>query len=191
VARYRGRLNSLAEYLKALGMMSIPFVCIMTQPDLGTGLVYLFIAGVALVMGGARPRYVLGTVGIIAVLVAAIDDFKSIEQKGREAAENAVRRVAAVLRGSFRSVDYVCRISPEEFVIIMTRVNSSMRKLIFDKVEQVNATLRLPDDGQPPVSLSVGVAFADRENPQGDILHDADTALYRMKEVRRCGCAVY
>ena len=51
--------------------------------------------------------------------------------------------------------------------------------------------LRLSDDGQPPVSLSVGVAFADRENPQGDILHDADTALYRMKEVRRCGCAVY
>ena len=42
-----------------------------------------------------------------------------------------------------------------------------------------------------PVSISVGVAFCDRKNPQGDLLKDADTALYRVKEAGRCGCAVY
>ena len=42
-----------------------------------------------------------------------------------------------------------------------------------------------------PVSLSVGVAFSDRQRPEGDIFQDADTALRRMKQVRHCGCAVY
>ncbi len=77
VARYGGRLDDVREYLKALGIMLIPFVCIMTQPDLGTGLVYLFIAATALVVGGARPKYLLITLvaGILAVAaVFAIDE---------------------------------------------------------------------------------------------------------------------
>lgn len=77
VARYGGRLDNPREYMKALGIMLIPFVCIMTQPDLGTGLVYLFIAAVALVVGGARPKYLLITLaaGIVAVAaVFAIDE---------------------------------------------------------------------------------------------------------------------
>ena len=77
MARYGGRLDDAREYLKALGIMLIPFVCIMTQPDLGTGLVYLFITAVALVVGGARPKFLLITLvaGIIAIAaVFAIDE---------------------------------------------------------------------------------------------------------------------
>lgn len=59
VARYGGHLDDPREYMKSLGIMLIPFVCIMTQPDLGTGLVYLFIATVALVAGGARFKYLM------------------------------------------------------------------------------------------------------------------------------------
>ena len=72
MARYRGKLGDPREYLKALGLMSVPFVCIMTQPDLGTGLVYLFIAGIALIIGGARPKFIGVTVGVLAVLVVAV-----------------------------------------------------------------------------------------------------------------------
>ena len=72
MARYRGKLNDLREYLKALALMSVPFVCIMTQPDLGTGLVYLFIAGIALLIGGARPKFLICTVGVLAALVVAV-----------------------------------------------------------------------------------------------------------------------
>ena len=72
MARYGGRLNDLREYIKALLIMAVPFVCVMTQPDLGTGLVYLMIAGFALIMGGADWRFIAGTVGVLVVLVAAI-----------------------------------------------------------------------------------------------------------------------
>ena len=72
MARYRGKLNDPREYLKALGLMSVPFICIMTQPDLGTGLVYLFIAGVSLIIGGARPRLIVITAAVLAVLIVAV-----------------------------------------------------------------------------------------------------------------------
>ena len=64
MARYQGRLDDVREYCKAVCLMLIPFVCIMTQPDLGTGLVYLFIAAIALVVGGARLKHLLITLGI-------------------------------------------------------------------------------------------------------------------------------
>ena len=128
----------------------------------------------------------------LAVLLANIDDFEAIKKReGREGTDRLVVRVSEVLRSSFRSVDDICRLKEDEFVIIMTRMTSAMRALVFDKVEQVNALLQNPEDGRPPVSLSVGVAFSDRENPVGDIFEDADTALCRMKEMRHCGCAVF
>ncbi len=72
MARYQGVLDDIVEYLKAVGLMLIPFVCIMTQPDLGTGLVYLFIGAIALVMGGARPKYLLITLAIAIAAVVAV-----------------------------------------------------------------------------------------------------------------------
>lgn len=72
MARYQGSLNDLREYLKAVGLMLIPFACIMTQPDLGTGLVYLFIAAVALVMGGANWRYLVATLLVGVALIVAV-----------------------------------------------------------------------------------------------------------------------
>ena len=128
----------------------------------------------------------------IAVLIADIDDYALIKkEKGRGYADKAVLKVADVLRKSFRSVDDICRLKEDEFVVIMTRVDGTMQTLIYDKVEQVNRILREPDGELQPVSLSVGVAFSDREKPEGDIFQDADTALIRMKQMRRCGCAVF
>ena len=72
VSRYGGKLDDFREYCKCIGIMLIPFLGIMTQPDLGTGLVYLFIDAVALIIGGANPRFILGTVGLLAVAVVGL-----------------------------------------------------------------------------------------------------------------------
>ena len=72
MARYQGHLDDLREYLKTVGLMLIPFACIMTQPDLGTGLVYLFIGAVALVVGGAKPKYLLITLAVGVALIVAV-----------------------------------------------------------------------------------------------------------------------
>lgn len=69
VSRYGGSLDDPRQYLKTLGILFIPFICALTH-DLGTGLVYFFIGAVALVMGGARPKYLLITLGILIVAFA-------------------------------------------------------------------------------------------------------------------------
>lgn len=82
VARYGGTLDDLKEYCKVVGLLLVPFLCVMTQPDLGTGLVYLAISAAVLVMGGARARYLLVTLaaGIAAIAaVFAIDELLKYE----------------------------------------------------------------------------------------------------------------
>ena len=77
LARYQGTLDDWREYCKVLGLALVPFACIMTQPDLGTGLVYLAICATIMVMGGAKARYLLITLaaGILAIVaVFAVDE---------------------------------------------------------------------------------------------------------------------
>jgi diguanylate cyclase (GGDEF)-like protein len=127
-----------------------------------------------------------------ALLIVDVDNFKSVNDiYGHQTGDRILKRVAGILQNGFRSTDMIFRIGGDEFVIIMTRANSTMRELVLSKIEQMNVLLQNPEDDLPPVSLSVGVAFGDRENPQGDLLKDADTALYRVKNAGRSGCVIY
>ncbi|MBR2188901.1 MAG: EAL domain-containing protein [Eubacterium sp.] len=128
----------------------------------------------------------------IALLLIDVDYFKSVNDTyGHAIGDRVLKRVAEILKNSFRSVDIICRIGGDEFAVVMTRVDSSMRQLVYNKISHANDLLQHPKDDLPPVSLSVGVAFSDRENPKGDIFKDADTALYRVKEAGRKGCVIY
>ncbi len=128
----------------------------------------------------------------IALILADVDDYDAIRaEQGQETADRMAEVVADVLRHNFRSVDFVCRISEDEYAVIMTRVNNDMKPLIRQKMERINAMLLERQGDLPPINLSVGVAFADRENPQGDIFHDADQMLQQMKSVKTSGCAIF
>ena len=128
----------------------------------------------------------------IGLLIIDVDKFKTInDTHGHDVGDKILQWVAEILEQSFRSVDAVCRVGGDEFVVVMTRAGSSMRQLVINKIARANAQLQNPKNGLPKASLSVGVAFSDRKNPQGDIFKDADTALYQVKNGGRCGCAVY
>lgn len=127
-----------------------------------------------------------------ALLLVDVDRFKSINDTyGHDVGDIVLKRVAEVLKYSFRATDLVFRLGGDEFVVIMSNVTSAMREQVKTKIDQANVMLQKPKDDLPPTSLSVGVAFADRDNPEGDIFKDADTALYRVKEAGRCGCYIY
>ena len=124
----------------------------------------------------------------IAVLIAQIDGYAELRRaNGREYADRVVCRVADVLKNSFRSVDHICRLREDEFAVIMTRVISEEKGLVSTKIEHVNHVLQTAEGDQPPVFLRVGVAFSDRENPNGDVFEDADIALGRMKDSNQTG----
>ena len=128
----------------------------------------------------------------IAVLIAQIDRYEQIRQKhGRDCADRVVCRTAEVLRNSFRSVDHICRLRTDEFAVIMTRITSEEKELVLAKIERANHTLQVEKENMPAIFLSMGVAFSDREEPEGDIFQDADTALKRLKDKNQTGYAVF
>ena len=60
-----------------------------------------------------------------------------------------------------------------------------------NRQDMVNDLLSNQADGLPPVSLSVGVAFSDRQDPGESIFKDADHALYHVKQHGKHGCGFY
>ena len=128
----------------------------------------------------------------IALLLADVDGFKAIvSEHGPETGNRLLELVADVLKHNFRSVDFICRIGEDEFAVIMTRMNRDLAELVNNKAQRINAMLTEQSGDLPPVGLSIGVAFADRDDPQGDIFHDADIALQRMKQLKQAGCAIF
>ena len=127
-----------------------------------------------------------------AMILVDVDIFKSVNDTyGHAVGDEILKKVARLLKTAFRSIDYVCRIGGDEFAIIMVEVNPSLKYTIVDKITAINKELSEPTDGLPAVSLSVGVAFTDRENPGDSIFKDADKALYHIKENGKHGCGFY
>lgn len=127
-----------------------------------------------------------------ALILIDVDTFKGINDTyGHAVGDVILKRVAAMLKTAFRTIDYVCRIGGDEFAIIMVDMTSDLSYTITDKVTEINRQLAAPEDGAPAVSISVGVAFTDRENPGKSLFTDADSALYYTKEHGRKGCTFY
>jgi rod shape determining protein RodA len=72
IAQHEGEIGDLRGFLKVVGLSLIPFAAIMVQPDLGTGLVFIVIMLGLLLVGGARPRYLLALISLGIVLVALV-----------------------------------------------------------------------------------------------------------------------
>lgn len=128
-----------------------------------------------------------------AMILIDVDVFKSVNDTyGHAVGDIILKKVANLLKGAFRNIDYVCRIGGDEFAIIMVEMTSDLSYTIEGKIKEVNRCLANPEEeGVPAVSLSVGVAFSDRENPGESIFKDADKALYYIKEHGRKGCGFY
>lgn len=95
------------------------------------------------------------------------------------------------MKNAFRNIDYVCRIGGDEFAVVMVDVNSNLQYTVEDKITSINKELAKAEENLPAISLSVGVAFSDRENPGESIFKDADKALYYIKEHGKNGCGFY
>lgn len=72
VGGYNGKVDTLRDYIKLCAVLSIPFLLILTQPDLGTGLIVLVTGATIIVCGGAKGKWVLITIGIIVVGAFAV-----------------------------------------------------------------------------------------------------------------------
>ena len=87
IARYGGRIDDWRDFAKVVGLSLIPFFAVMTQPDLGTGLVFLVVMVGMLFLGGAKLRYMAALIGggiAVVALVFWVNSFTFSYDRGRE-----------------------------------------------------------------------------------------------------------
>lgn len=127
-----------------------------------------------------------------AFLLFDVDRFKRVnDDHGHEVGDLVLQKIAKTLSEYFRADDYICRIGGDEFMVLMVHITKDVRHLIESKVIHINEDLAKTEDGLPPVSVSVGVALCrETDNPQ-ELFHDADVALYYVKDHGRHGCCFY
>lgn len=127
----------------------------------------------------------------IALMLVDVDKFKDVnDQYGHGTGDEILKKVARLLEKSFRTTDFPARIGGDEFAVILTDMTPSMKSIIQNKINAMNKLLQNPNDGLPPVSLSVGGAFS-RKGFSDALYNHADLALYDVKEHGRCGCSFY
>jgi diguanylate cyclase (GGDEF)-like protein len=124
----------------------------------------------------------------LAVVFIDLDRFKEInDQWGHEAGDELLALVAQRLRGCVRSSDTVARFGGDEFCALL--VNAGDRTAVEAVAGKVLARLAEPFElarGGVRISASIGiVAFPDRDLKWEELLHKADTAMYRVKRAGR------
>ena len=128
----------------------------------------------------------------IALMLIDVDKFKTInDSHGHDVGDQVLQKIARLLDQNFRETDYPCRVGGDEFAVIVTDVSSGMKNLLKQKLMRIHEALQDTSDGVPAVTLSVGVAFNDREGGTDDIYKDADRALYVVKTHGRNGVEFY
>ena len=126
-----------------------------------------------------------------ALVLFDVDKFKPVNDAyGHKAGDRVLARVARIIQNAFRAQDYVCRIGGDEFAVIMVHTDVKASDLICKKVERINEQLAQVEDGIPSVHISCGAAYGAKIPNFDRLFHEADAALYRVKNSGGGGCEV-
>ena len=134
-----------------------------------------------------------------AILFLDLDYFKHVNDSlGHAVGDRLLQQVARRLTARIRNEDMVARLGGDEFVILLSRVGSTTEEAL-DSVSRFATDLR--QLLQAPfqvgnhtlhVSASIGIVlFPLDDSTSGDLLQQADVAMYRAKEEGRDGFCLF
>jgi diguanylate cyclase (GGDEF)-like protein len=122
----------------------------------------------------------------VAVLVLDVDDFKTVNDlHGHAIGDHLLLAVADRLRAALRISDTAARFGGDEFGVLLEDVGDATSAI--DIAERIVATLAAPFD-LPGATIRTGASLGMTisEVPNGaepsELLHYADTAMYRAKQ---------
>ena len=135
--------------------------------------------------------------GWLSVLLCDVDGFKAYNDRyGHLAGDACLRQVAAALgRATGRAGDLAARYGGEEFALVLPFTDPAGARAVAERVRARVAELEIPHAASVTagvVTISVGVASA-QAGPgaePGDLLRQADAALYAAKQRGRNRVAV-
>jgi len=116
-----------------------------------------------------------------------IDQFKRVNDSlGHLEGDAFLICCAEVLKSTFRDSDIIARIGGDEFVILAQERAENSSEAIFHRLESALQLLNEKVDSPHKLSLSVGVARFDPQNPVslGELLSLADREMFERKRAR-------
>ncbi|MER7478219.1 EAL domain-containing protein [Streptomyces sp. NPDC126510] len=124
-----------------------------------------------------------------AVLFIDLDGFKAVNDTiGHQAGDELLVQAARRLQDSVRRGDTASRLGGDEFAALIagdnTRDRDARERHILELADRLRTTLSQPyliDGNDVRVNASIGVAFAESGLGAGELLRNADLAMYRAK----------
>ena len=133
--------------------------------------------------------------GKVALVFIDVDHFKAINDSyGHEVGDEVLMELARRLSAVGRREDTVARLGGDEFVMLCENVqgDADVRALAGRVVAALADPFAVGNGLQLPLSASVGVSVTGDPNARpADLLRDADTAMYRVKQHGRNGFHVF
>ncbi len=125
----------------------------------------------------------------LSLLMLDIDHFKNYnDMYGHPAGDRALRAVSETIKARLRPADMAARYGGEEFVVLLPSTDRNTARSVGERLrEAVSATIIHCDRGDPlpRVTASIGVTeMADHCTP-GELMKEADKALYEAKRSGR------
>ncbi len=130
--------------------------------------------------------------GQLAILYLDLDDFKTVNDTlGHDAGDELLVEVAERLRACLRPGDLAARLGGDEFAVLVE--HPATPDLPEQLAERIIASLRYPirvQDKDLAVRSSIGIAVHDHES-SGELIRNADIAMYRAKHTTKGRYAIY
>ncbi len=130
---------------------------------------------------------------VTAVLFIDLDDFKVVNDTfGHAAGDGLLVAVTERIAASVRDGDLVARLGGDEFAVLTA--DSAELKRSVAMAERLVRELRAPyliGGKHVSVTASIGIAAAHNAEPAGDVVRNADVAMYMAKANGKAGYAIF
>jgi diguanylate cyclase (GGDEF)-like protein/PAS domain S-box-containing protein len=123
------------------------------------------------------------TVGEIAVMFIDLDNFKTINDSlGHAAGDHVLVEMAHRLRSCLRTEDTAARLGGDEFAVLLEDAEVTAAARIAERIRSTLGTAFWVLGQEVYVSASIGIAIRRDGDAAGDLLRNADVAMYTAKQ---------
>jgi diguanylate cyclase (GGDEF)-like protein/PAS domain S-box-containing protein len=126
-----------------------------------------------------------------ALLLFDLDNFKDVNDRfGHKAGDDLIVAVAEIMRARLRTTDVLARLGGDEFAVLIPHGGLEAAQAVADALlAELRDGRLVPEAADITVTASLGIATFEGRAGAGDILVEADLAMYKAKRSGRDRCA--
>jgi diguanylate cyclase (GGDEF)-like protein/PAS domain S-box-containing protein len=123
--------------------------------------------------------------GVLSLLMLDIDDFKRFNDTyGHQCGDMVLKHIAALLKGSIRSIDILARYGGEEFAVILPNATTEQAVIVAERIRQTirSSPFSYGQAIAAKVTVSIGVGtITSGHKDKSELVKKADSAMYAAK----------